>query len=75
MPWPLAYFLTWTTYGTRLYGDRRGSVDRAHNQRGTPVLATDAARESRVREYMSASERILNGAGRGIVEVAIADHG
>jgi len=35
---PLAYFLTWTTYGTWLHGDERGSVDRDHNQYGEPYL-------------------------------------
>ncbi|MBK7403235.1 MAG: transposase [Phycisphaerales bacterium] len=28
---PLAYFLTWTTRGSWLHGDERGSVDRQHN--------------------------------------------
>ncbi len=35
---PLAYFLTWTTYGTWLHGDGRGAVDRDHNQYGEPYL-------------------------------------
>jgi len=35
---PLAYFLTWTTYGTWLHGDNRGSVDQDHNQYGEPYL-------------------------------------
>ncbi len=29
---PLAYFLTWHTYGTWLQGDGRGSVDRNHHE-------------------------------------------
>jgi REP element-mobilizing transposase RayT len=44
MPRPLGYFLSWGTYGTRLHGDPRGTVDRTHNQRGDPVLGFDAER-------------------------------
>jgi len=44
MPEPLAYFLTWTTYGARLHGDVRGTVDRDHNKPGTPALPADEAR-------------------------------
>jgi hypothetical protein len=35
---PLAYHITWGTYGTRLHGDKRGTVDRENNAFGTPVL-------------------------------------
>ena len=34
----IAYFLTWTTYGSRLHGDPRGTVDRDHNAPGEPGL-------------------------------------
>ena len=33
---PLAYHITFGTYGTRLHGNERGSVDRAHNAPGEP---------------------------------------
>jgi REP element-mobilizing transposase RayT len=32
MNYPLAYLITFTTYGTWLHGDKRGSVDRNHNE-------------------------------------------
>lgn len=35
---PLAYHITFGTYGTRLHGDERGTVDRRHNTPGEPVL-------------------------------------
>lgn len=41
MPAPLAYFLSWRTYGTWLHGDPRGSVDAEHNQVGRPRLLPD----------------------------------
>jgi hypothetical protein len=36
---PWAYFLlTFTCYGDRLHGDKRGSVDRTHNHFGSRYL-------------------------------------
>jgi len=43
---PLAFLLTFRTYGTWLHGDERGSVDRDHNTPGTPMLAPDPARQA-----------------------------
>ena len=42
---PLAYLITFTTYGTWLHGDKRGSVDSKHNQFGTAFLEEDFHRE------------------------------
>jgi REP element-mobilizing transposase RayT len=39
---PLAYFLTWTTSGTWLHGDERGSKDRDHRGLGEPSAPADA---------------------------------
>jgi hypothetical protein len=36
---PIAYFITFTTYGTWLHGDERGSVDKGHNRVGTEFIA------------------------------------
>ncbi len=36
--WPLAYHITIGTYGTRLHGDERGTVDRRQNQPGDPII-------------------------------------
>jgi hypothetical protein len=41
---PLAYFITFHTYGTWIHGDDRGSVDRHHNLYGTPMLPPDPSR-------------------------------
>lgn len=40
---PLAYFLTFHTYGTWLPGHESGSVDDAHNRYGDPLLRSNAA--------------------------------
>ena len=43
-PIPLAYFLTFHTYGTWLHGCEEGSVDHAHNAYGQPLLEKDSDR-------------------------------
>ena len=40
----LAYFITFTTYGTWLHGRDPGSVDRKHNEPGTPFLPPNEAK-------------------------------
>jgi hypothetical protein len=39
--YPLAYHITWGTYGTRLHGDVRGTVHRGVNQYGDAILGQD----------------------------------
>ncbi len=41
---PLAYFLTWHTYGTWLPGQAPGSVDDSHNAYGAPFAPADSDR-------------------------------
>jgi REP element-mobilizing transposase RayT len=44
MPDPLAYFITWNTYGTWLPGDQRGWVDYRHGwQLPNPILELESA--------------------------------
>ena len=38
---PLAYLITFRTYGTWLHGDERGSIDRFHNQYSGPRIPTN----------------------------------
>jgi REP element-mobilizing transposase RayT len=52
---PLAYFITFTCYGTWLHGDERGSVDDKHNAPGTPVLPADPQRSARERDDLAES--------------------
>jgi hypothetical protein len=35
---PLAYFISFRSYGTWLHGDKRGAIDRVHNRYRTPYL-------------------------------------
>ncbi len=48
----LAYHITWGTYGTRLHGDPRGTVDRQNNEYGTPVPEYDEHRWIRETENL-----------------------
>lgn len=70
---PLAYFITFTTYGTWLHGDARGSVDREHNQVGTPWLEPDSQRRAANRRKMSQDPYTLDDCRRGIVLEAIIE--
>jgi 7-carboxy-7-deazaguanine synthase (Cx14CxxC type) len=56
----LAYFITFTTYGTWLHGRPPGSVDRAHNQYGAPLLPANAEQEQTQREQMRQGEYRLD---------------
>ena len=67
----LAYFITFTTYGTRLHGSEKGSVDQEHNAYGTPFVEADAEREQGERETMSQPPYVLSAAEREIVCKAI----
>ena len=42
MSQPIAFFISFTCYGSWLHGDDRGSVDLAHNIFSTPVLPPDS---------------------------------
>ena len=53
MDTPLAYFITFTCYGTWLHGDERGSVDDEHSAPGSPVLPPDPERRARERETLA----------------------
>ncbi len=64
---PLAYFITFTTYGTWLQGRDPGWVDRAHNEFGTPVPTPDPAREAAHRSRLKQPEYRLDEARRAVV--------
>lgn len=40
------WHITWGTYATRLHGSARPTVDKQHNERGTPFLVRNAEREA-----------------------------
>ena len=66
MKYPLAYYITWTTYGTWLHGDPRGSYI------GKQFIASDAGLQDSMRAEMTAEPVCLTDAQRAIVDNAIA---
>jgi len=66
---PLAYFLTWTTYGSWLPGDQRGWVDKPGE-----FLAPDASLAGLAAELMTEPALTLSDEQRRIVEDTIRDH-
>jgi hypothetical protein len=74
VPDPLAYFITWTTYGTRLHGDDRGSVDCMNNTPGTPFSPPDPELEAAMRASMIFAPIVLDEVMRGVVTTALRDH-
>ena len=74
---PLAYLITFPTYGTWLHGDRRGSVDRDHNIPGTPMLAPDPVRCRREGQRLKHPPVELDAQRRAVVHrsiMEVADH-
>jgi REP element-mobilizing transposase RayT len=69
----LAYFITFTTYGTWLHGTDKGmgSVDDEHNQFGTPFIAPDIDRFSAARDAMKQPPYTLDASRRDIDRDAI----
>jgi REP element-mobilizing transposase RayT len=71
---PHAYLLTWTTYGTWLPGDERGSVDGEHNRYGEPYAPTDARRQRANSTHLKQRPFRLDEAARLVVREVIIEH-
>lgn len=69
----LAYFITFSTYGTWLHGTSKGagSVDRQQNAYGTPFVSADAARERSAAGRMTEPPYVLGEGARAVVRDAI----
>ncbi len=68
---PLAYFITFRTYGTWLHGDDRGAVDRFHNCYGTPLIAPDNGWLARNERVLSQHPVTLTDSQRDSIDYAI----
>jgi REP element-mobilizing transposase RayT len=56
---PLAYHITFGTYGTRLHGDERGTVDRRSNHFGEPIIDQCEEWEQMERHRLKYPPRVL----------------
>jgi len=70
---PLAYFISFRSYGTWLHGDDRGSIDRFHNRYGDPYLPESDAWERHNRKQRKADPFILGATERQSVQEAISE--
>jgi REP element-mobilizing transposase RayT len=70
---PLAYHITFGTYGTHLHGNPRGSVDRLHNVPGEPIIGTNAGWERMEASKLRFAPRYLNNDQRGFVEAMVPE--
>ncbi len=71
--WPLAYFITFTTYGTWLHGDAPGSVDQEHNQVGTPWLPADPELRTSASKHMTQEPYLLDAPRREVTRDAVVE--
>jgi REP element-mobilizing transposase RayT len=70
---PAGYFITFCTYGSRLHGDERGSVDRRNNGWDTETLTPNQMREAFEKSEMDGSGRLLKGPQRVLVADTILE--
>lgn len=68
---PTAYFITFATYGSRLHGDQRGSIDSTHNKPGTSPAPMNTRREAANRVIMAEPSFLLEPSHRELVREAI----
>jgi len=70
---PLAYFISFRTYGTWLHGDKRGSIDRNHNLYGSPYIEPNERWRRHNQFILKAKPLILNPKQRRVVDEAIRE--
>ena len=70
---PLAYLITFRTYGTWLHGDERSSVDRhkGKNRYGTPKIQPNKKLSQIMSDKSPAEAFVLDGECRAVVERAV----
>jgi REP element-mobilizing transposase RayT len=70
---PLAYLVTFRTYGTWLHGDPRGSHDRYNNVYRGPKIEDNIIREQQNVRKLRSEPFLLNAKARIIVEASIRE--
>lgn len=70
---PVAYFITFTSYGTWLQGRDPGWIDRSHNEYGSPIPQPDASREAEHTMKLRQPKYVLDAEKRTIVLRTIRD--
>ena len=70
---PLAYLITWSCYGTHLWGSRAGSVDRRHNLYGSPLVRRNDQRNRSLERRLQEPPFRLDAPRREVVLQAVCD--
>jgi REP element-mobilizing transposase RayT len=70
---PLAYLITFRSYGTWLHGDQRGSIDREHNRYGGPFAPANVNRRRHNKSLLKGEPVWLDTARRNSIEKAIKE--
>ena len=70
---PLAYFISFRTYGSWLHGDQRGSIDRFHNQYRSPYIPANERWRTYNERRLKAKPLILRAKERTSVKAAIRE--
>lgn len=70
---PLAYFISFRTYGTWLQGDKRGSIDRFHNAYRSPYIPQNATWHRYNKQKLKSEPLILKASQRRSTERAIRE--
>jgi REP element-mobilizing transposase RayT len=68
---PIAYLITFRTYGTWLAGDERGSIDKYHNRVGVERAVRSSKRQNIHSQRLKSDPYVLNATARNSVEIAI----
>ncbi len=69
----MTYLITFACYGARLHGHESGSVDRAHNVPGTPILERHSARAEFEKKRMEQPPYVMDEIRRTAVLEAIQE--
>jgi REP element-mobilizing transposase RayT len=70
---PLAYFISFRSYGTWLHGDRRGSIDRFHNGYRSPYIPQNQNWRHYNEQLLKAKPLILGAKQRRSIKEAVRD--
>ena len=68
LEYPLAYHITFGTYGMRLHGGEQATVSRNQNQFGEPIIGRDIVWERLDRSLMEFPSLVLTDAQRRVIE-------
>jgi REP element-mobilizing transposase RayT len=71
---PLAYLISFRSYGTWLHGDARGSTDRFHNRYRAPHIKPTPKWEELNKRSLKSDPVILNASQRASVKAAIQEN-